>query len=266
MTANNNPSDADLGWDESPAVDTQGGIVRTTVSLSASGKSLGLDCYLKFEDVVEFSTPVADDIAHLRRVDLAEKLTNQLLEELKASVEKLRTEFANTPKGAASIHSAAPAAAPAAPRAGQVAPAGTGAQAVVAVANGATQAQGDWISVPSRFGDGQIRFISSRAYSSDQLKADVSAWIAAQGIDANLFDIWDERTGPRGAEAGNPIGSVFNIKVKKDYQNAVPADFHRNAAGRGKFRADGSIEPYWSKDFEAFLKFGGREKLAPAGF
>jgi hypothetical protein len=260
---NTEPTD-NLGWDESPAIDTRGGVVRTTVSISASGKPLGLDCYLKFEDVVEFSVPVDDDIAHYRRVDLAEKLTNQLAEELKASVEKLRTEIANTPKPAVNT-TATPAASRLAP-AVTPAPAGTGAQAVVAVANGATQTQGDWVSVASRFGDGQIRFISSRAYSSDQLKHDVAAWITSQGVDANLFDIWDERTGPRGAEAGNPIGSVFNIKVKKDYQSSVPADFHRNAAGRGRFKADGSIEPYWSKDFEAFLKFGGREKLAPAGF
>jgi hypothetical protein len=265
MTDSNINEADNLGWDETPAIDTQGGIVRTTVSISASGKPLGLDCYLKFEDVVEFSSPVADDIAHYRRVGLAEDLVRQLAEELKASVEKLRTEFANTPKGAVSIHAAAPAT-PAASRINTPAPAGTGAPAVVAVANGATQAQGDWRSVPSRFGDGQIRFISSQAYSSDQLKFDVSNWITGQGIDASIFDIWDERTGPRGAEAGNPIGSVFNIKVKKDCQSAVPEDFHRNAAGRGKFRADGSIEPYWSKDFESYLKFGGREKLAPAGF
>lgn len=242
-----------------------GGVRTTTVKMTVSGKPFGVDSFITVETTHEFATLANDEQVLARQEELAVQLRAQSLQFVKDAVAAAREAIATTPKGAASIHPVTPAA-PVAAQAGQVAPVGTGAPAVVAVANGATQAQGDWRSVPSRFGDGQIRFISSTAYSSDQLKADVSNWITAQGLDANLFDIWDERTGPRGAEAGNPIGSVFNIKIKKDAQGRVPDDFHRNAAGRGKFNNDGSIYPYWSKDFEAFLKFGGKAQLSEAGF
>jgi hypothetical protein len=242
-----------------------GGVRSTTVKLTANGKSFGADIFVTVETTHEFANLANDDQVLARQQDLAIQLQAQVIDIVKDAATATREAAANTPKGQASIHSVAQAA-PAPAYAGQAAPAGTGAPAVVAVANGATQSQGDWRSVPSRFGDGQIRFISSEVYSSDQLKADVYAWITKQGIDANLFDVWDERTGPRGAEAGNPIGSVFNIKVKKDEQHRVPDDFHRNAAGRGKFNNDGSIYPYWSKDFEAFLKFGGMQQVSNAGF
>jgi hypothetical protein len=242
-----------------------GGVRSTTVKFTASGKPFGADVFITVETVHEFANLANDEQVLSRQEDLAAQLQSQVLDLIKNAVATTREAAANTPKGQVSIHPVASVqAAPA--QAGYQAPAGTGAQAVVAVANGATQAQGDWRSVPSRFGDGQIRFISSTAYSSDQLKADVSRWIAGQGIDPNLFDIWDERTGPRGAEAGNPIGSVFNIKVKKEAQDRVPEDFHRNAAGRGKFNNDGSVYPYWSKDFDAFLKYGGKSQLSEAGF
>jgi hypothetical protein len=242
-----------------------GGVRQTTVKLTASGKPFGADIFVTVETTHEFTNLANDDQVLARQEELFAQLQAQVLDIVKTAASNTRDAVASTPRGQASIHPVAPAA-PAPAYAGQAAPAGTGAPAVVAVANGATQAQGDWRSVPSRFGDGQIRFVSSAVYSSDQLKADVYAWIAKQGIDPNLFDVWDERTGPRGAEAGNPIGSVFNIKVKKDEQSRVPDDFHRNAAGRGKFNNDGSIYPYWSKDFEAFLKFGGMQQVSNAGF
>jgi hypothetical protein len=238
-----------------------GGVRSTTVKFTASGKPFGADVFITVETTHEFADLANDDQVLARQEELAVQLRAQVLDIVKDAVVQTREAAANTPKGQVSIHPvAAVQAVPSA--AGTQAPAGTGAPAVVAVANGATQAQGDWRSVPSRFGDGQIRFVSSTAYSSDQLKADVFAWIAKQGLDASAFDVWDERTGPRGAEAGNPIGSVFNIKVKKEAQGRVPEDFHRNAAGRGKFNNDGSIYPYWSKDFEAFLKFGGKAQLS----
>ena len=239
-----------------------GGVRNTTVKVTASGKPFGADVFITVETTHEYTDLNIDDNSVLeRQEELFSQLSAQVIDFVKTAAATAREQAANTPKGVTSIHPAAPVqAAPA--YAGTQAPAGTGAPAVVAVANGATQAQGDWRSVPSRFGDGQIRFISSLSYSSDQLKADVANWITAQGLDANHFDIWDERTGPRGAEAGQPIGSVFNIKIKKDAQHLVIDDFHRNAAGRGKFNNDGTVYPYWSKDFETFLKMGGRNNLA----
>lgn len=239
-----------------------GGVKNTTVKLTAAGKPFGADVFVTVETTHEWSEYVSDDIVLARQEELATQLQSQVLDIMKSTVEVTRQAVANAPKGVVSIHPATAVTTIPAVQADTVAPQGTGAPAVVAVANGATQAQGDWRSVASRFGDGQIRFISSTAYTSDQLKSDVFAWITKQGLNASLFDVWDERTGPKGAEAGNPIGSVFNIKIKKEAQYLVPDDFHRNASGRGKFNNDGTIYPYWSKDFDAFLKYGGREKLA----
>jgi len=231
-----------------------GGVRSTTVKFTASGKPYGADVFISVETTHEFANLANDDIVLARQEELAIQLQAQVLDLVKQSVDAQKGAVASAPRPAIQ-----------AVQYGVQAPAGTSAPAVVAVANGATQ-QGDWRSVPSRFGDGQIRFIASNVYTSDMMKSDVAKWISTQGIDASLFDIWDERTGPRGAEAGNPIGSVFNIKVKKEAQDRVPEDFHKNAAGRGKFNNDGSIYPYWSKDFEAFLKFGGKQHLTEAGF
>jgi hypothetical protein len=232
-----------------------GGVKSTTVKYTGSGKPFGADVFITVETTHEFANLATDEEVLTRQEEIAVQLTAQVTDMIKQAVASTKSSVPQyQPPAASALPQYSPA------------PAGTGAPAVVAVANGATQQQGDWRSVASRFGDGQIRFIASSVYSSDKLKADVCTWISNQGIDASLFDIWDERTGPKGAEAGVPIGSVFNIKVKKDQQHLVPEDFHRNAAGRGKFNNDGSLYPYWSKDFEAFLKFGGKAQLENTGF
>lgn len=244
--------------------DKNGGIKTTSVKYTGSGKPFGADIFIGVEAIYEFNTLATDEEAAQVQEDLAIQLQAQVLELIKQAVANTKSAVASQPKGQVSIHAVSPQTTTPT-QAGATAPAGTGNQAVIAVANGAQQGQGDWRSVPSRFGDGQIRFISSQAYPSDQLKVDVLDWIEKQGVDSSLFDVWDERTGPRGAEAGNPIGSVFNIKVKKDHQDKVTEEFHKNAAGRGKFNNDGTIYPYWSKDFEAFLKYN-KDKVSSAGF
>lgn len=244
--------------------DKNGGIKTTSVKYTGSGKPFGADIFIGVEAVYEFNTLASDEEAAQVQEDLAVQLQAQVLELVKQAVANTKSAIASQPRGQVSVHPATPQVTEGT-QSGTVAPSGTAPNAVRAVANGAQQSQGDWRSVNSRFGDGQIRFISSQAYPSDALKADVYKWIEGQGIDPNIFDIWDERTGPRGAEAGNPIGSVFNIKVKKDFQDLVTEEFHKNAAGRGKFNNDGSIYPYWSKDFEAFLKYN-KAKVTLAGF
>lgn len=225
-----------------------GGVRTTTVKYTGSGKPFGADVFITVETTHEFTNLATDDEVLARQEEIAVQLTAQVTDLIKSAV--------------TAVKGVAPAPAQYTPAPAVQAPAGLGAPAVVAVANGATPSEGNWMSVPSRFGDGQIRFISSAVYSSDQLKADVRTWLEGQGVDPNMFDIWDERTGPKGAEAGIPIGSVYNIKVKKDFQMLVPEDFHKNAAGRGKFNNNGTLYTYWSKDFEAFLKYGGKEKLS----
>ena len=238
-----------------------GGVRSTTVKFTASGKPFGADIFLSIDTVYEFDTLANEDEVLEKQEILAVQLQAQVVDLIKSAALATKEAAINTPRGQVSIHPASNVSAIPATEVNTVAPVGTTAQAVVAVANGATQVQGDWLSVPSRFGDGQVRFISSSAYPTDRLKSDISVWITKQGLNAEYFDIWDERIGSKGAEAGNPIGSVFNLKVKKDYQHLVAEEFHRNAAGRGKFNNDGSLYIYWSKDFDAYLKFVGKEKL-----
>lgn len=238
-----------------------GGVRSTTVKYTGSGKPFGVDIFVSVETIHEWPDVVDDDTALARQAELSEQLTLQVTDLIKTAASKVKGEIASTPKGQASVHPVQPNQF-AGTQAGTQAPQGSGPSAVVAVANGASDLGNGWMSVPSRFGDGQVRFVASSVYSSDQLKADVANWITGQGFNATYFDIWDERVGPRGAESGEMIGSVFNIKVKKDYQELVPIKFHRNAAGRGKFNNDGTVYPYWSKDFITFLdEYGGREKL-----
>jgi hypothetical protein len=240
---------------------TNGGVRTTSVKFTASGKPFGADVFISIESVHEFSNLADDEEVLARQEELSVQLQAQVIDLIKQASQNTREAAANTPKGAVSIYPANGVNSIPATQINQVAPAGTNAQAVVAVANGAVQSQGDWRSVPSRFGEGQVRFISSQAYPTDKLKSDILSWISSQGINADLFDIWDERIGPRGAEAGNPIGSVFNIKVKKEAHSRVPDDFHRNAAGRGKFNNDGSLYIYWVKEFDSYLKYVGKTQL-----
>lgn len=241
---------------------SQGGVRSTTVKYTGSGKPFGVDIFVSVETIHEWPDVVDDDTALARQAELSEQLTLQVTDLIKTAAEKVRNEVAKTPKGQTSVHPVAPVQ-NSGTAAGSQAPSGYGQDTVRAVANGATHLEGDWQSVPSRFGDGSVRFISSSAYPTENLRADVAKWIAAQGINPDYFDIWDERTGPRGAEAGNPIGSVFNIKVNKDYYDLIPAKFQRNAAGRGRFNNDGSVYPYWAKDFLSYLDdYDGRAKFA----
>lgn len=242
-----------------------GGIKSTTIKYTGSGKPFGVDIFISVETIHEWPDVVDDDTALARQAELSEQLTIQVTDLIKTAASKVKGEIASAPKGQASVH---PVQAPAfsGTQAGTQAPQGNGQATVVAVANGASDLGGGWMSVPSRFGDGQVRFVSSAVYSTDQLKNDVANWIRQQGFNPSHFDIWDERVGPRGAESGAQIGSVFNIKVTKDSQDLVPAKFHRNAAGRGKFNNDGSIYPYWSKEFVDFLdEYGGRDRLTSSG-
>lgn len=247
-----------------------GGIRLTTVKYTGSGKPFGVDVFITVETTHEFTNLASDDEALNRQEEIAVQLTATVTDLIKQAASNLKgnTSQPNTQPQVQTQPQSQPFVQPQ-----TTMPAFSPApqqfnNPVVAAANGVMPPTANgWMSVPSRFGDGNIKFVSSSVYSSEQLKFDVAQWITAQGIDASLFDIWDERTGPKGAEAGVPIGSVFNIKVKKDNQHLVPDIFHRNAAGRGKFNNDGSIYPYWSKDFEGFLNvYGGKEKLAPASF
>lgn len=237
-------------------------VTSTSVSITLNAKSLGLDAFIKFEETVQFTVPATAVDALLKREEMAALIADQLIAIVK--------DTAATVKAAAPALPARPAAqqAPAGAYQGQPAPAGAGAAAVHAVANGATAGGLDWRNAPDRFDQSKtVRYLSTAAYTADQMKAAAAAWIAAAGFNPEAFDVWDER---RDAEAGKAISSVCNVKVKKDLHHLVPTEVVATNTGgvkavaRAKFNHDGSLFFYWSKDAEAAIKYNALAPLAGA--
>ena len=127
--------------------------------------------------------------------------------------------------------------------------------AVASAVNSAPVNNGGWLSVPSRFGDGDIRFLPCSAYPTAQLEAEVASFLAGHNLDARYFKVWDNRPGPRGMEAGVASGALAAVKL---VDGAPGKDqLGNNAALRAKFNNDGSLYLWFTKEFEAALKFIG---------
>jgi hypothetical protein len=232
-----------------------GGVRSTSVAITLNAKSLGVDAFIKVEQTFEFVNPASPEVAAEKRVELSESLNAEALVIVKSTAEKVKQYAAENPRGATSVHDVQARPAPVASQAGtQVS--GSGVAAVTAVANGAGHSQ-EWGSVPSKFGDGDLRFLTTASYSSEQLEADVAAWLSSQGMNPAGFKVWDNRSGPRGLEAGVPQGSVANIKVDKSLvdNGFVPTDFARVPAARVKFNNNGSLYIWFTKEFDGYRKY-----------
>jgi hypothetical protein len=234
----------------------------TSVSITLNCKPLGLDAFVKFEETVEFPELVDTVEALVKREEMAQLITDQLI--------NVVSDTAAAIKAAAPALPVAPVVpqAPAGTRQGQPAPSGTGSAAVHAVANGATAGGLDWRNAPDRFDTTKtVRYLSSDSYPAEAMKAAAAQWLAAAGFNPEAFDIWDER---RDAESGKAISSVCNIKVKKDLHGLVPADVVATKTGgvkavaRAKFNHDGSMFFYWSKEAESAIKYNAFEPLKGA--
>jgi len=97
------------------------------------------------------------------------------------------------------------------------------------------------------------------------MKASAADWLRTHNLNADAFDIWDER---RDAESGKPISSVCNIKVKEGFRDKAPADLvftdrgGVKAIARAKFNSDGSLYFYWAnKQVDAAVKYGALAAL-----
>jgi hypothetical protein len=112
------------------------------------------------------------------------------------------------------------------------------------------------MSVPSKFGDGELRFITTATYSSSQLEAEVGNWLRQHGLNPDAFKVWDNRPGAKGLEAGVPNGCVAAIKISKDAQAYVAGDIANQAIGRVKFNNNGSLYIWLTKEAEAAIKYG----------
>jgi len=232
-----------------------GGVRATSVAITLNAKSLGVDAFIKVEQTFEFVNVASQDEAAAKRTELAEALNAEALVIVKSTAEKVKQYAAENPRGATSVHDVQARPAPVASQAGtQVTSAG--APAVVAVANGAGHSQ-EWGSTPSRFGDGDLRYLTTASYPTEQMEADVAAWLTGQGLNPAGFKVWDNRPGPRGLESGTPQGSVANIKINKDLvdNNFVPDEFGKVPAARVKFNNNGSLYIWFTKEFEGYRKY-----------
>jgi hypothetical protein len=259
-------------------VSTDGGYKNVTVSVSMSGKPLGVDAWVKVEGSWEFPEPVDKAGFEERHSLMLEHLESALLEDVEGLASTVRTAAAQRPQGHASVHPVNPAPAPQGTQAG-VQAAGPAAVQAVQVANGAAPQQSGglvWASAPDRFdGSKQVRYVTSGSYSTEQMRADVATWLTGKGLNADAFITWDERTGPRGAESGAAISSVAAVKVKDDYLPHLPSEAVMTQNGKGKavarakFNHDGSLYIWFDKGFEAALKYGACSAVqagaAPAG-
>ena len=239
---------------------TEQGVSHTTVSITLSTKALGVDAFIKLEETFAFTAPVDAATAILKRDDMLDILRDQVIEQALTTGDAVREAVAKAPRGNVSVTPVQQQPAPQGSQAGRFAPAASGPAATRAVANGAAPApaQGgmEWMSVSSRFGDGEIRFLSSASYPTDQMEADVATWLAQKGLNPDAFKVWDNRTGAKGMEAGVPNGCVANIKLSKEAQEFVPSDVANLAIGRVKFNANGSLYVWFTKEAEAALKYG----------
>lgn len=132
---------------------------------------------------------------------------------------------------------------------------GAQAAAVTAVANGAPVGNDGWMSVANKFGDGDMRFLTTAVFPTQRLEGEVAAWLASKGLDARFFKVWDNRPGMKGLEAGVPQGCVANIKLHQDAPGAQ--QLGKAAAARVKFNNNGTLYIWLTKEFEAALKFVG---------
>lgn len=225
----------------------------TSVSITLNAKSLGVDAYIKLEETRELGEGATAADAILVRDEVASILGEQILEIAKKTAGTVRSQPVTPPVQQVTVYP--PVAQQYFSPTPVYSPPTLPAQ-VVAAANGGGH-QSDWRSVPSKFGDGDMRYLSTGAYPTSRLEQEAGQWLAGKGLNPTLFKIWDNRPGPRGLEAGVPNGSVAAIKVSRDIIDACPADFQRIPAARVKFNSDGSLYIYFTKEFEAFLKFGG---------
>lgn len=236
-----------------------GGVRSVSVSITVNAKALGADMFIKLEEAYEFATPTDESGALFKREEIAQILREQAIVVAKESADEFRAAVAATPRGNVSVHQVIPAQ-HSGTQAGTAAPV-AGPAATVAVANGAAPTTGSWMSVPSKFGDGELRFLPTSVYSSGQLEAEVGNWLRQHGLNPDAFKVWDNRPGQKGLEAGVPNGCVAAIKISKDAQAFVAGDIANQAIARVKFNSNGSLYIWFTKEAEAAIKYGALDRI-----
>lgn len=258
---------ADDNETEVVVTNAAGGVSQVTASVTISAKPLGGDAFIKLEEVFQFTEPVDAGTALIQRSQMLEVLREQAIEEATLTANAIRAAVAATPRGNVSVHPV------------QQAPVNTGTQfgqsvstdgpaATVAVANGATPVSSgqQWASVKAKFGDGELRFITTASYPSEKLKDDVANEMLKKfNINPQALVVWDNRVGPKGLEAGVPAGCVAAVKIAQEARDFVAAELHAVAVARVKQNADGSLYVWMTKEGEAALKYGALDRIKVGG-
>jgi hypothetical protein len=251
--------------DKQPTINLNpaGGVSEVVASVTISAKPLGGDAFIKLEETFTFLQPVDADTAINKRESMVGILREQAIEQAQLAADTIRQHVANNPRGHVSVHPVQPQAAPAGTQFGQTAPA-FGSAATVAVANGATPTLSGglvWSSVKSKFGDGELRFVTTSSQSSDELKALVLDEMRKKGINPEALVVWDNRTGAKGLEAGVPAGCVAAVKIAKEAQEFVSPEVQSVALARVKHNANGTVYVWLTKEGESALKFGALDRI-----
>jgi hypothetical protein len=218
-------------------------ITTTTVGITLNAKPYGIDAFIKLEQTVDLK----EGITEVDALVLREEVTTLLFEQAIAIANDASTKFGRPVPVAA------------------VSPNQTNAGAIRSVANGAS-IESEWkVAVDAFDSAKQVRYISINSLPTDNLKLLAGKWLTDQGFSPMSFDVWDER---RDAEAGKPISSICNIKLKEEYRGQAPAELIYTDKGgikalaRAKFNADGSVFFYWAnKQVDAAVKYGALSYL-----
>jgi hypothetical protein len=262
VTVNNNPFYSVEEENTAVINDGSGGVSQVTASVTISAKPLGGDAFIKLEETFTFNTPVDPATAIIKRDEIVEILRDQAIGQAQQTADSLRTHILANPRGNVSVHSVTNTPS-SGTQAGTTAPS-FGAPATVAVANGAgVPPTGGlvWSSVKSKFGDGELRFVTTSSQSTDHLRAAILEQMRSKGLNPEALVVWDNRTGARGLEAGVPAGCVAAVKVSKEAQEFVPLEVQTIALARAKHNADGSVYVWLTKEAEAALKFGALDRI-----
>lgn len=234
-----------------------GGVTQVTASVTIAGKPFGGDAYIKLEEVYTFTTPVDAATALIKRDEMSDILRDQGIAQAQGTADAIRNHLSETSASRGVV--AVPVVQSAASSGAQF-----GKQATMNVANGGpVPVTGglQWGSIKSKFGDGDLRYITTASQSPDELKTLLLNELKVKGLNPEALTVWDNRTGPRGLEAGVPAGCVAAVKVSKEAQEFVPLEIQTAAIARAKHNADGSLYIWLTKEGESALKFGALDRI-----
>lgn len=133
----------------------------------------------------------------------------------------------------------------------------------------ATAAPADGWAVANKPKGGQFRYLTTAVYPLDRFKADAMAAVAAAGIDTDMVDVFDDRTGKYGLESGNEGYTPGKVKAK-DGTPLAQAMQGKSIIGGIEFNNDGTLRFSLSRDgkaaFQALTIAGNLKQLDATPF